>query len=641
MEGPERSPDAPETGGRSRWIWVAVFLALVGWQAWVTLSLFGQDQPWDQLLNDQPIISGRHPLHLYHGLLGAQTLFEQGRLCCYDPSFQAGYPKTPVFDDGSRPAELFLALGGGTYQPAAYKIGLASCCCLVPFLLALAAWGVGMSRGPLCLTVALGLVVWWSGPCRDMLEAGDLDLLLAGQASLVHVTLLIRMDRSPSFLVWLGLFASGCLAWFAQPLLFLVVACPLLLVYYLSAGVRHGLGWHVAFLLGLVGGVAVNWFWLVDWVSYWWIRVPLPFDVQYLPHRTFKAIWYGDFWGNAEDRIVALTLLCAGLPGLWFWNRGKNRVAARLLGLGATGLFVLAVLRIGWEPTGRLGTTKLLVSSLWFALLPAVYAGVEVSRILARWARSPLLAGLVVAALLGGIGWAAWPSAQALGMRCLTTTPLEIGLNSQQQAVVELLGRQTTPEARILWEDCSGQATFPRWTALLSLLTDRSFLGGLDPTAAVEFSFAGFVDRNLAGKPIKDWSAAELEDYCKRYNVGWIVCRSPEATARFRDWSMARQTGQFDEGGQAASLFTVDRPHSYVLKGQATWLQAGPRRIVLGEVDAPDGKVVLSLHYQKGLVASPRRVQIEPGPDPSDPIPLVRLIIPGPVTRITLTWCDR
>ena len=74
----------------------------------MTLSLFGLDDPWQNLLDDQPIVSGRHPLHLYHGYLGAQTFRERGSLCCYDPAYQAGYPKTPVFDGGSRLAESEL-----------------------------------------------------------------------------------------------------------------------------------------------------------------------------------------------------------------------------------------------------------------------------------------------------------------------------------------------------------------------------------------------------------------------------------------------------------------------------------------------------------------------------------------------------
>src|SRR5262249_24760157 len=82
----------------------AAVLALGGlflWQAWMTLTLFGPERPWERLFNDAPILSGRHPLHLYHGYLGASSLRERGTVCCYDPAFQAGYPKTPVFDSGS------------------------------------------------------------------------------------------------------------------------------------------------------------------------------------------------------------------------------------------------------------------------------------------------------------------------------------------------------------------------------------------------------------------------------------------------------------------------------------------------------------------------------------------------------------
>src|SRR5262249_44351131 len=90
-------------------VWILALLGLIAWQGWTTLTLFGPDGPWERLLNNEPIISGRHPLHLYHGYLGAQSLRERGTTCCYDPFFQAGYPKTPVFDSGSRPAELFLS----------------------------------------------------------------------------------------------------------------------------------------------------------------------------------------------------------------------------------------------------------------------------------------------------------------------------------------------------------------------------------------------------------------------------------------------------------------------------------------------------------------------------------------------------
>ena len=50
---------------------------------------------------------------------------------------------------------------------------------------------------------------------------------------------------------------------------------------------------------------------------------------------------------------------------------------------------------------------------------------------------------------------------------------------------------------------------------------------------------------------------------------------------------------------------------------------------------------VSSLDYQAGLGATPSRVQVARDPDARDPIPFVRLLLPGPVARITLTWEDR
>ena len=48
--------------------------------------------------------------------------------------------------------------------------------------------------------------------------------------------------------------------------------------------------------------------------------------------------------------------------------------------------------------------------------------------------------------------------------------------------------------------------------------------------------------------------------------------------------------------------------------------------------------VVLSLHYQSGMEVAPPHVQIEKDPDPFDPIPMIRLRLAAPVTRVILTW---
>ena len=87
-------------------------------------------------------------------------------------------------------------------------------------------------------------------------------------------------------------------------------------------------------------------------------------------------------------------------------------------------------------------------------------------------------------------------------------------------------------------------------------------------------------------------------------------------------------------------LFDVGRP-SLVLKGRAQILCVSRERIAMADVVPEGGEVVLSLHFQTGLQASPSRIQIEREPDPFDPIPLLRLKVPAPTPLITLTWEDR
>ena len=43
------------------------------------------------LLDDRPVVCGRHPVHLYHGYLGARSFAQRGTLSCYDPAFQGRF----------------------------------------------------------------------------------------------------------------------------------------------------------------------------------------------------------------------------------------------------------------------------------------------------------------------------------------------------------------------------------------------------------------------------------------------------------------------------------------------------------------------------------------------------------------------
>ena len=376
-------------------LWWGAFLALLAAQTWMTLGLFGPGHAANRLFDDQPILSGRHPLHLYHGLLGARSFLNRGTLSCYDPAFQAGYPKTPVFDDGSRPAEMLLALAGGRYLPWVYKLGVAGLCLLAPCVFAGAARGAGLNRFRACLACGLGMLVWWGRPCRELLEAGDVGLLLAALAVLAQTGLLLRYHRAPGPLSAIGVALTAFLGWFASPIL-MVLSAPLFLLYYFTAGPRHPLLWHVSLACGLAGAVLANLFWLLDWVNYWWIHTPLNLEAPALTAHTLRALWEAPMWGESADRTLACFLAAAALGGVVLMHRGGYRPAARLFGLGMIGWLLLAGTAVVWGPLARAGGDRLFVPALLFAAAPAAHALMMALRPVRRWG------GWGTAALAGG-----------------------------------------------------------------------------------------------------------------------------------------------------------------------------------------------------------------------------------------------
>ena len=614
-----------------------LLLGLVIGHGWLTLSLFGPDEPWQRLLDDQPIMSGKHPQHLYLGFLGAQGLWSRGQSCVYDPSFQAGFPKTPVFN-ASRFAELCLMFTRGTYAPAAYKLGIALLCFGAPLFLLVGCRGAGMDAFTSLFVTASSLLIWWSPWTRQMLDAGDIDLPLAGLAAVAHTGLLVRFHRSPNFTSWLGLVTTGAIACFAQPLL-LPLLLPILLLFYFCYGPRHAaLTWHVALVGAGLASIAVNAFWLRDWVSYWWVRSPVPQYSSASLLQSWETFWHSPLWGTSADRIFALAFFGTGAVGLICMNERAYRPSARLFGLGMVGFLAMAVLGVSWEPLGEIGSSGWFLLALAFAIVPA---GFFVSRIIvvtARpfgpWTRAYLSVACCAGLAIGG----SQPWFASFWNQRMSLTPWRLGLDLEQAEAVDKLAHYTTPETRILWEDQPLNKHDSRWTALLPLLTQRSFIGALDADGAIEHSQVGFVNHALAGKPMTAWSGASLTEYCRRYNVGWVICRSPAALERLQSWRECELLSRFGNESRW-HLFAIKQPSkSFALKGQARLIHSSAHDITLADVVPENGIIVLSMHYQTGLRASPARVEIEREPDATDPIGFIRLRMNGPAARVTLTW---
>jgi hypothetical protein len=248
-------------------------------------------------------------------------------------------------------------------------------------------------------------------------------------------------------------------------------------------------------------------------------------------------------------------------------------------------------------------------------------------------------AGSVLAAVgLLLVGWADGPSeplARGLGVRA---EPLVIGFSAEQKQVLAAIDQHTTPEARILWDDADARLG-GSWSALLPVYTNRVYLGGLDVDSEIEHGYCALCNQNLNGRPLTEWTDAELTAFCRWYNVGWVVCRGGRTAERWSRYPPAKLVTRLVEGGQPVLLFAINRPKSFVLSGQAVWESADTKRIVLTDV-RPDanGYIDLSLHAFEGLRVYPSYVALETIKDTADPIGHIRLRAPGPVPRVTLVW---
>lgn len=624
--------EAPRNGFRHRPLWLLGVLGLVLAQAGLALAAFGPDRTLAPVLDDQPIVSGRHPLHLYHGSLGAATFRDTGGTTCFDPNFQAGYPKTPAFDSGSRPAELFQALDGGTYSPRAYKLGVLALLLAIPLAFCTSARGIGLPAGPAVLTGALGILIGWSGPVRRMLDEGELDALAAGLAVLVHASWLVRYARHFDIESWIVLAGVSVAGWYAHPPVWLGLA-PVAFAFYFVYAPRRELAWHLGLVGILVAGLAPNLWWLSDWARYWWLPQH-SLDQVHVPE--WGAVLgspreYAAFAGAVPFGIALAAAGAAGLVALW--RSGCRCGAALVIATGLVAVFASRVLA-AWPNMNPDVPERLAPLALGFLAMPAAFALWK----LLETASFAIVGTSLATGMLLLAGWCDGPDRPLARALQLHVQPLAIGLSAEQQELVDVLKQRTTAEARILWDDTADHRGPWNWTALLPVLTDRLYLGGLDCESGVESGYCELRDGKLSGQPLAGLADDKLADYCHWYNVGWVVCRSPEVKARWSRLPMAKAIATV--GG--TTLIELQRPRSFILSGSAKWETCRPNRITLTDV-VPDasGEVCLSLHNSPrvgDLRAYPSYVTVDSTTRPDDPWSLVKLRTHGPVPRITLVW---
>ena len=671
MSKPVENETIPKPAGRW-WAWLALALVF-GVHSFQAVRLFPSLRSIVE--PGSPVVVVDHAIHEYHGALGARFFREAGTTWGFDPSFMAGYPETPVWDSSSNPSILFDLIGGGE-DFRAYKVGLLASSILLIAAIAGGARAVGLRTAEVAVASGLAWFAFWVGFPVNLWRSGLFAFVLASAGVGLLLGLCVRFDLKPSKGGWLALTIVGA------GLFFVHVTTPILaigglLTFLATVARRHGWRWHAA-IFG-AGGLAVvaNLPWLI---SLWRFRGIRTGSSLFMTSDSARFLVDYFLQPSIEGRI-ALAFLALGTAGLLAWGLGGRRGAAAAFGGSILALILLTGFGSLWGPTKNLEPLRFRVAFLFLLVVPAASAVVGASGLVARWVgggrRGRFAAGLVWAAILGTWGWAEPGFFRASWSWLARDRPLVVGIKPEMRAMVGWIRENTDLSGRILFEDQlrlleNTDAESVHWTPLLPHLLrpeQRLFVGGLYQTAFIRHhEMAAFGDFKLGDKFIDEWSAAEVERYCKTYNVGWVVCWSPlsrfwfdrfglakkvatlprhstpgrPVSANEHEWSaMVRRAGPevakryMLEGEREYAVYRVDRPRSYFLQGQGRIVAAGPNRIELADVEPEGGAVILSLHWLDTWRTDPP-MTLRPEPMPPDPVDFVRIEARATIPRLTL-----
>lgn len=626
MDAPPSIPTADRPSSALRRFFVVAALAgVVFWHARTTLAAFG-DPAWDRLTNAEPIVSGRHPTHFYHAAVAAESLSSAWSCSCYDPFHAAGYAHTDGVDFDARPYIPFLFGANQEWMAARYKWALALLWISIPMWFWAAGRVARCSSVGAIIAAAMSVALANAALGKTLFEEGDLGQALGAVLAILHLSFLVRCHSHPTCKSFAGLLLTAGIGWCLQPLIW---SGAWLLSFGCWLGVfrRHSLRWHGAFGLAQGIAVAIALPWLAEWVRHWWLTVPIRSESVAL-----RPIGISDWpsWANDNlDRMVGVGLVACGFVGGLLRRSGLRPRPMKCLVWSSIIVSACAVASARIDILAPFSAPGYLFLGLGLAIIPAAHGLCRLRRwiwigSMRRWIFG-LTAAVVSLVLFGQL-----PSAT---IACWGLTPLQVGLPPDLRAAIGAVKDQTTSTGRILWEEPCGSRT-SHATTFLPLWTGRQFLGG---ESELENGYPVLHDAQLCGRPIAHWTDAELEAFCRRYNVGWLMVAVPATMERLGRWPAAHLCSDLN----GWRLYALKRPLSFALKGAMRTFDADRNRITMTDVVPEQGDVVISMHFHESLRVRPGWIQIEREPDAHDPVPLVRLKMVAPAARVTLTWEPR
>jgi len=631
-----REVPSPQTQTQDGWPNKRVSLAWTGILfSCHCLGLASLFVPLTGLFNNQPVIEQDWGLHFHH-LKSMEAFWHQDRMFWgYNPLFMAGYPSNTIQDLSIKLFE-FAALGLATFGLTPiqwFKILVALAVACVPWLMYFAARNLFFDRDDIKNSAALvaallGTAYWWNSLPREMFFYGMVGYAPASYISVLGVTLLYRIAKTPAVwspihLGWLTLTVI-ILPLHVQSIVIFLPPIVALLVVHRDVFRRNLLIWTAG---AAALSILANLPWLAPAFAHRADDVSsaivdqLPLFTSVDPFTFLKDYFGPGYWTfrpSISEKGLRLMLLLLGSWGTWKLLRSENRVAGVVLASAGFVLFSLAYfgallpLVKSWQPL------RFKVPLDLFLVLGTSYI---VAYGLARRSLAPRPYVLATIAACGLLAFLLNLFETETRARMLLRTQLRPELN----AIVEWIKRETPGEARVLFEESGDESGFvydgmylssfiPHWTS-------RELIGGPINLYNDRHHFAEFHSGKLFKKDIQTFSDDEIRNYFRLYNIGAVVAFYPASIQRLHSVpeliSLDRRVGP-------VHLMKVNQPLTWFLQGDGR-VKASLNRLELSDIKGKE--IVLKYHWTEGLSASPP-ARIVPVKTYDDPIPFIKIIEP-------------
>lgn len=619
-------------------------LLLHSWAIWVASG------GWAAISSDWPIAQHDHPLQ-FHSMVVSGAFFRQsGTNAGYDPSFMAGFPKTLLFPQSAAIFDVVGLLSGGSSPAQTFKLFVFASTASLPWLIALAAWLLGMRARAIAWSVAAALLYVWTegggaGFPLNYAMFGMLPYWLAIPLGLVATLAVSRFLSLGGALRWLasaGLLSLTWLSHVTSPMI-LAPACGLAYIVAIVEGRRRGrpIRWrrHLLFWGLPILVLLTNAFWW--WPSLWYrsmLSKELPAFVH--PEPVWGRLLEVVSW-SPPIQVVLLALLA---PGLIVLAR-RDRVAASALGGFAAAGFAWGYLAGAFRALDMLQPGR---QTYALYLASTLAAGLAIQELLERLrpGRGRLDLWLVLALIL--------VSLRIFGPGVLGSARSRLGFDGSQpflssqpddrlRWVVDQVRSGMEPGERLLYEEGGDEPPGTldpyqggRYSGLLPTLTGVEVLGGPYLKVTLQTNFTQFSGQRLFGQ--KDWDEDDFRTYAEIYRPEAILCWSPRALEFCRSnpdlieiqGVHVLELPVFDpetgRGSWVRSELLFGRIKGFegaTVRGQAR-VRAEPGRLHIesAQGDELDGLVVLRYHSLPFLKSKPP-VRLESVRLADDPVPFI------------------